>query len=293
MTSPAVWAVIVTFNRRDLLEECLAALAAQTRPVDRVLVLDNASTDGTGQMVRDQHPEATLVALPQNVGGAGGFHRGMEEAHSGGADWIWLMDDDTLPRPDALAELLAAPAMLPDGVPRPLLLASKAVWHDGRLHPMNAPGFERNRTDLVIRGCERGLMPLRTATFVSLLVHRDAVDQHGLPHAHFFIWSDDIEYTARVVRHGGGAYLVPTSVVHHNTETAYTAVSTSGSRFYYHARNTVYMIRGSAWDRREKLTLLWILMATSSRYLRHNRFAPANVAVVLRGLRDGLRAASA
>jgi len=153
---------------------------------------------------------------------------------------------------------------------------------------MNEPGFERDDASFVIAGSEHGLMPLRTTTFVSLLVHRDAVDRFGLPLAHFFIWSDDIEYTARVVRGGGAAYLVPTSVVHHKTKTAYTAVSTSGPRFYYHARNTLFMLRGRAWDAREKLTLVWILGNTSLQYLRHNRFARENLAVVTRGLRDGL-----
>ncbi len=283
-----VWAVVVTYNRRDLLEECLAELAGQTRPLDHVLVVDNASSDGTAEMVRQKHPGLGLLALAENVGGAGGFNRGMEVAYAGGADWIWLMDDDTIPTPDALAELLAAPDELPSSLPRPLLLASKAVWTDGSLHPMNHPGFERNHPELLIQGCERGLMPLRTSTFVSLLVHRDAVEHHGLPLAHYFIWSDDIEYTARVTRAGGGAYLVPTSVVQHKTKTAYTAVSTSGTRFYYHVRNYVYMIRGSAWDAREKLTLVWLLSRTSLQYLRYNSFAKVNMTVILRGLRDGL-----
>ncbi len=281
-------AVVVTFNRRALLAECLAALASQDRRPDRVLVVDNASTDGTADWIRGEHPGVDLLALPENVGGAGGFHAGLAAAHAGGAEWIWLMDDDTLPRPDALAELLAAPERL-DGLPRPLLLASKAVWDDGRLHPMNMPGFERERAALVVAGGERGVMPLRTATFVSLLVHREAVDRFGLPLEHYFIWSDDIEYTARIVRGGGAAYLVPASVAHHKTKTPHTAVSTSGTRFYFHVRNTLYMLRGRSWSGREKLTLVWILFATALEYLRHNAFRAANVATVLRGLRDGLR----
>lgn len=288
---PSVWAVVVTYNRLALLRECLTALEAQTRPLDGVIVIDNASTDGTPSAVAEGFPWVRLQVLGENRGGAGGFHAGLQQAHRAGADWIWLMDDDTIARENALEELLGAADRLPAFEP-PSLLASRAVWNDGRLHPMNAPGFERDDVSRVVAGCERGLMPLRTATFVSLMVHRGVVDRHGLPLAHYFIWSDDIEYTARILRREQG-YLVPTSVVHHKTSTPYTAVSTSGERFYYHVRNTLFMIRGAAWNRREKLTLVWIIISTTRAYLRFNRWAPTNLRVVLRGMRDGLRPGAA
>jgi GT2 family glycosyltransferase len=285
-----VAAVVVTYNRRALLAECLAALHAQTRPPERILVVDNASTDGTAAWLREAHPEVDLLALATNEGGAGGFHEGMRRAHAEGADWLWLMDDDTIPRPDALAELLAAPARLGDAMPAPALLASRVEWADGRLHPMNVPGFERTFPDRLLAGAERGVMPLRTATFVSLLVHRSAVDRHGLPLKHFFIWSDDIEFSARVMRDGTTpGVLVPTSVVLHKTGQPYTAISTSGERFYFHVRNTLYMLRGGAWRPQEKPSLVFILFTSTLAYLRFNRFARANLAVVWRGVRDGLR----
>lgn len=282
-----VCAVVVTYERRELLRECLSALEAQTRPPDRVLVVDNASRDGTSGMVREDFGSVDLLPLAENLGGAGGFHAGLKAARGAGADWIWLMDDDTIPSPDALAELLSAPDRL-DGFPVPLLLASKAVWTDGRLHPMNLPVLERRRVERTVESCGRGLMPIRTATFVSLLVAGAAVDRYGLPLKHYFIWSDDYEYTARVLRRESG-YLVPQSVVHHKTKTAHSAVSDSGERFYYHVRNTLFMLRSQAWDPWEKLTLVWALLATTAAYLRHNRLARANIGVVIRGLRDGVR----
>ena len=67
------------------------------------------------------------------------------------------------------------------------------------MHPMNNPGFEREDLSAVLAGAEQRLMPLRTATFVSLMLHRGAVDRHGLPLKRYFLWSDDIEYTARIL----------------------------------------------------------------------------------------------
>ena len=289
MSGPtSVSAVVVTYNRLPLLRECLTALAEQTRPPDRVIVVDNASTDGTPEAVRSEFPAADLLALPENVGGAGGFHEGLKLAHADGAEWIWLMDDDTIPTPTALAELLAAPAAI-GGMARPQLLSSRTLWRDGRLHPMNEPSFKREPEHFV-ESCERGVLPLRMATFVSLLVHRSAVDEFGLPLKHYFIWSDDIEYTARVLRDRDVGYFVPDSVVEHRTKAAHTAVTETGGRFYYHVRNSLYMMRGPAWNLREKLSLVWALVFTTQIYLRHNRFARANLAIVARGLRDGVRA---
>lgn len=282
-----VCAVVVTHNRLALLRECLSALEGQTHRPERILVVDNASTDGTGNAVRAEFPAAELVSLPENRGSSGGFHAGLQAARTGEQEWFWLMDDDTIARPDALAALLAAPAAVADLPPAPMLLASRVVWRDGRLHPMNTPGFERSDVAHLVQSGARGLLPLRVTTFVSLLVRRAAVDRHGLPPQHFFIWSDDLEFTARILRHEAG-YVVPDSVVEHRTRDAHTAVSASGGRFYFHVRNTLFMLRGSAWNGVEKATLLYLLATTTVAYLIGAQDHRAALQVVARGLRDGL-----
>ncbi len=243
------------------------------------MVVDNASSDGTVAMLHEAHPDVQVLALPTNQGGAGGFHAGLAHAYAGRFDWIWLMDDDTIPTATCLEALLEAARRLPAP---PALLASKVVWTDGRLHPMNHPGLERERADAVVRASELGLMPLRTATFVSLLVSHAAVHAFGLPLRRYFLWSDDIEYTARILRRAPG-YLVPSSVVVHKTEQPHTAVSTSGDRFYFHLRNTLYMLRGNSWAPSEKPSVLYFLISTVITYLRANRFAPRVLMIVLRG----------
>jgi rhamnopyranosyl-N-acetylglucosaminyl-diphospho-decaprenol beta-1,3/1,4-galactofuranosyltransferase len=282
----SVCAIVVTHNRKEMLRECLEALASQRRRPDRILVVDNASSDGTGAMVERDFGAVEVLRLPTNEGGAGGFHEGMKRAHADGADWLWLLDDDTIPNADALEQLLAAPARLEPG-PSPTLLVSKAVWRDGSMHPMNRPGPERRRLERVIDGAQRGLVPVRFATFVSLLVERGAIDRHGLPLKHFFMWSDDIEYTSRVLTTERG-YLVPTSVVVHKTKTAHTAMTSPPDRFYFHVRNTVFMIRGARRRRRDRLVSGWVLVTSIAESLSRDPSA-ARVRAVLRGLRDGLR----
>ena len=282
----SVCAIVVTYERRELLGQCLHALGAQTRPPDRVIVVDNASSDGTADLVRERFGGFDLVELPENVGGAGGFVAGIERAIELGHDWMWLMDDDTVPADDALEQLLAADSAA-DGNGRPMVLASRVVWTDGRDHPMNKPWPKPVARDAVIRSATQGVMPLRSASFVSLMVRREAIERHGLPHSHYFIWNDDVEFTARVLRRETG-YWVPRSVARHLTGEFYKPSASTGERFYYEVRNKLWMIKGPAWEPHNKLLLLRHLEANIRHYLIGNRFRPWAVKVVARGLRDGL-----
>jgi GT2 family glycosyltransferase len=249
-------------------------------------VVDNASSDGTSAMVRREHPRAELLRLPENLGSSGGFHRGLAAAHATGATWAWIMDDDTIPTAEALERLLAAPAP-PAGYPEPLLLCSRVVWTDGSPHPMNQPVLRRD-PQVYLDACEQGLLPVRTATFPSLLVHRDAIDRYGLPNAHYFIWGDDWEYTSRILREAPAGYLVPDSVVEHRTKSAHTAVTDGGPRYYFHARNWLYMMRSRSFGPGEKVSLAFWLAASVLAYLRVERASPESLRTIGRAFRDGL-----
>jgi rhamnopyranosyl-N-acetylglucosaminyl-diphospho-decaprenol beta-1,3/1,4-galactofuranosyltransferase len=277
-------AIVVTYNRRALLEECLDALLAQTVPADEIIVIDNASTDGTPDLVRERFPGIHLERLPENLGGAGGFHRGLELGHQRGHDWLWLMDDDTIARPDALAELLAGARRAPE---RPALVASQVQWTDGRLHPMNRPHPRWRTMGDVVAGAEHGLVALRTATFVSVLIARETVDRHGLPLARYFIWSDDTEYTARALRHEQG-YLVPESIVVHKTRTPHTAIEDTSGRFYFHVRNSLLLLRGTSYSTIERWDYGRYFLRTIKTYLARNRWRPSALKTVARGAKDGL-----
>ncbi|MFD0901017.1 glycosyltransferase [Actinomadura sediminis] len=240
-----VAAVVVTYERRDLLAESLTALAAQERPPDRVVVVDNASGDGTATMVRERFPDADLLVLPRNTGGAGGFAAGMARALAGDADLLWLLDDDTVPEPGALRALLAARDRTagPDGPAT--LLASRVVWTDGRDHPMNTPR-PKPRASAVERAAAdaAGCVPIRSASFVSVLVDAAAVRARGLPVADYFLWNDDFEFTTRLLR-GRRGVLCPDSVVVHKTRTFGGADADPGDRFYYEVRNKIWLFTGS------------------------------------------------
>ena len=117
-----LWALIVTYNRQAALAQSLPRMLAEA--VDGVLVVDNASTDGTGDwLARQDDPRLTVLRLAQNLGGAGGFEAGLrmltESPETSPPDWICLLDDDAWPEPGAMAAFRARNAQADPDAPGP------------------------------------------------------------------------------------------------------------------------------------------------------------------------------
>jgi len=280
-----VWAVVVTYNRKSLLRKNLEALRGQTRPPDAVLVVDNASTDGTAAMLAAEFPEVQVLSLPENQGGAGGFHEGMRRAYQAGADWLWLMDDDTFPEPGALEALLRAAEELK---PPPAVLASTQLLPDGRPHPTAAfvTPTDFRRLSLWLRYRPR-YRPIRWALFTSALLHRSVIEAEGLPHKAFFIWEDDLEYTGRILRRGYGYQVAASRVVHQSASKPYVSATTGENRVYYGVRNRLWVLRGPAFGPLGK-TFLFAQMALGVLGFLALHPSRQSVAEVVRAVRDGL-----
>lgn len=219
--APKVTAVVVTFNRHELLRRCLAALQAQHRSPSSIIVVDNSSTDDTwltlDEIAATSPIPIRIVRTSSNLGGAGGFAVGIETALAESPSWLWLMDDDCESAPEALSELLRAAEQLHTQGERwgPVgFLASTVLWSDGTPHRMNRPGRISARG---MPPSRPGLTPIDHASFVSLLVSAVAVEHCGLPIAEFFIGSDDVEYCWRMRRAGFFGYHVASSRAYHLT----------------------------------------------------------------------------
>ncbi len=286
-------AVVVTWNRVALLRECLTAILGQTRAPDRVIVVDNASTDDTLAMLAAEFADGVeVLALDENTGGAGGFAAGVTRALSDGPDWVWMLDDDTIPEPGALEALLDAPARV-DGLPAPALLCSRVKWTDGAPHPMNEPWPRWTDEATALGAIERGLLAIRAATYVSILVSGAALQESGPPRAPYFIWGDDVEFTARVLKERTG-YYVPESVVVHKTKTNYMAARSDSPRYALDVRNKLWMVRaGDVWQPYERLWWISLGLKGIGQYLQFNRYRPKAWATIARGVRDGLTRAPA
>ena len=235
----SIAAVVVTYNRKDLLCECIRALLSQTVLPAEILVVDNASTDGTQDAVAEyvSGGQITYQNTGENLGGAGGFSCGIKEAVLRGYEYIWIMDDDTLPHPDALEKLLAAEKQVSPGWG---FLSSKAVWTDGSLCRMNEQKLYGHSVQDAA-----GIVPCRQATFVSLFLSTAAVETYGLPIREFFIWGDDVEYTRRLSADVPCYYVSDSVVLHKTANNVGSNIAKDDPkrlpRYRYAYRNEVYI----------------------------------------------------
>ncbi|MEZ5096628.1 MAG: glycosyltransferase [Nocardioides sp.] len=202
----SVAVVVVTYNRADLLAGMLDALAAQTHAPDAVIVIDNASTDHTQQVLAQERGlPLQVVTEPENTGGSGGFHHGLGLAFEQGYDRMWLMDDDVLPAPDCLETLLR--------YPESCLMAVREDRH-GHLVEKSAVDFDL-RNPLALRPKRASvegsygsraalpeLVELHVVAFEGFLVHRGVVATIGLPDRSYFIFYDDADFAIRARRAG-------------------------------------------------------------------------------------------
>lgn len=240
-------AVVVTHNRLELLRQCVQHLLGQSLPCD-VLLVDNASEDGTRDWAEGLARENARVLYcntGKNIGGAGGFNAGMRWAVEDGYSHVWIMDDDTLPAPDALERLLEADALVGREYG---FLSSVVLWTDGRECRMNRPKLKKAYYEH-IELLQHGVIMAEQATFVSCLFRAETVMYAGLPIREFFIWGDDIEYTRRLsVRMKLPCYLVGKSrVVHAMNDNNGSSIATDRTeriaRYNYAFRNENYLYR--------------------------------------------------
>lgn len=216
--SETVAAVVVTYNRKQLLTECLDALLSQTRPVEKIILIDNASTDGTPEMLKKQgYLDNSLIAyvrLPENTGGAGGFHEGVKLGYESGYDWLWLMDDDAVANKDALQNLLDnsldenniyGSTAVKGGFLSWTMLGYKQNWKD-----------EINLAQKLPKHIDVNIIP-----FIGILLSKDVIKNNGYPDKDYFLAADDIEYCMRARKNGAKIILVRDSQINHPLSNRY------------------------------------------------------------------------
>jgi rhamnopyranosyl-N-acetylglucosaminyl-diphospho-decaprenol beta-1,3/1,4-galactofuranosyltransferase len=202
----SVAAVLVTFNRKELLCECLDALLKQTSPLGRIVLIDNASTDGTPELLLERgyadKEVLDYVRLPVNSGGAGGFHEGVKRAYNAGFEWLWLMDDDVEPMPDALSRMLSHANVSS-------CIQGCKVFSDGQSEEWerwaNIDGAGRRIPSPQPYNNE--YIEAQTGCFEGMLIRRQIVSKIGFPDKRFFVGGDDVAYGYMASKHTQVIYL--------------------------------------------------------------------------------------
>ena len=244
-TKTTVDCVVVTYNRLKLLKECLAALENQTYRISNLYVVDNNSTDNTLAYLKGfskEYKNLKIIHLNKNLGGAGGFNKGIKKfIENSDSDFAWIMDDDTIPNNDALEKLMDKV----NSVSNLGFLASNIVWQDGTPAIMNIPTVSSSWNQNITKG----LVQIKSASFVSILFPRKVIEKVGLPITDFFIWGDDVEYTLRISQAGYKGYLVNDSIAEHKiaknigVDIVNEENSNRIKRYYYSRRNAIFTER--------------------------------------------------
>jgi rhamnopyranosyl-N-acetylglucosaminyl-diphospho-decaprenol beta-1,3/1,4-galactofuranosyltransferase len=297
----SICAVVATFNRKAVLTKCLTALLSQSRSLDEIVLIDNASTDGTGEFIKAEFSRVTYVKLSENIGSAGGFGEGLKLAYEKGHDWIWVMDNDAVPLADALEKLASSPAMLLDNV---YAVASTVMDGDGRILHWHRNLFDSRtlkETPVDAARYKDEYFEVDTAGWTGLLVSCRTIKDVGLPLKDLFIYFDDCEYSLRM-RQKGIILTVPASKVLHSpgslnpgTGKPIRWLRPSRWRQYYVTRNRIYTYRkyarpGLFFERLPFYTMIGLGLAygvLQTLVFREYRFQ--SLRIRLRGTWDGLR----
>lgn len=245
-----ITAVVVTFNRKELLKKNIEALRRQ-KELTTILVVNNGSTDGTAEWLDSQ---GDLCVIHQsNVGGSGGFYTGIDAAYKGGADWIWCMDDDVFPREGCLTALLAEARDEKVGMLAPRrFLDGKIFTNDFQRYNLTNP-FTSMYEGKLRKMQVDGPTEIVGTAFEGPFIRRAVVEQIGLPNKDLFIFCDDTDYCLRTVLAGWKIMYVPAAemdkqLFFSNDTWAERERKKKWKRFY-HVRNSTYLSHhyGKTW----------------------------------------------
>lgn len=216
-----VCAVVVTYNRKELLIACLDSLCKQTRPIDAMYIIDNFSNDGTAQLLlkngyinelppenldepfemeitSNDKPKIYYVRMNENTGGAGGFFEGQKRAYEKGFDWLWLMDDDGY-APDNCLEIIINEAYKNNLKALNPLVVNK---EDNTKLSFGLTKSMKLTEETIQKANKNGLIFYRANPFNGTFLHKDIMEKCGYIKKEMFIWGDEKEYFMRIRKNG-------------------------------------------------------------------------------------------
>ena len=243
--------IIVTYNRKNLLLECVQSVLAQSTPLTSIYIINNNSTDGTIEFLQTngilKNKLIKLINLTKNIGGAGGFNLGIQIAYQDGCDYMWLMDDDTIALPSTLEKLFKVYQLLENE--NIGFVCSHVEWIDQTPHKMNIPHIKLTIQEYPFNYFAKyNYFLIKSCSFVSVLISRYTILYAGFPRAEMFIWGDDLEYFTRISQMKFLGVYVPESIVIHKThknenDNIFTLDEKNLWKLSYSVRNNLYIIK--------------------------------------------------
>ena len=283
--------LVVTYNRKNLLYENISAIRKQSYIKYDYYICDNASTDGTHQIVAhaiNKDKRIKYYNTGANLGGAGGFAYGLKIILKEKYDFCWVMDDDAIPDKAALWELVNAAEKI--GYREFSFLASYVLWTDGTLCKMNQCSI-LNADTWENKEC-LDVLPIDRCSFVGCFINLYYAKKIGLPIKEFFIYGDDAEYTLRLSNCNKAFWIPKSKVIHKMPSNSRIGIAEAPleriSRYKYEYRNRVYIYRN-----RDKLSwgkIIYIYIKECVKVLiRSQNSKCIRLRVIIGGLIKGIR----
>ena len=294
-----VVAVVVTYNRLSLLQRVVDALQKQSVKLDKILVINNGSTDGTKDWLDGQ---SNLTVIHQeNVGGSGGFYRGIQEASKEDSDWIWCMDDDVFPRERCLETLLSvAEKQEHVGIVCPhRLMSDKTFVGEAKTLNLSNPFKDMHNDMLLDSDVEnQEVVSIVGMAFEGPLIRKEVVSKIGLPNKDLFILYDDTDYSYRAVLAGYRVMVVRDALMDKydfQSKSSYREDKMKNKwKLAYHIRNTAYFghrYGKNVWVRNYAAIpfLLHMYAAITFNFFRGHKYSFSDYGLFWRMMRRGVR----
>ena len=298
-----VLAHIHTFNDADIIDRTIEGVLRQTRPVDGILLVDNASTDGT--LDRPSVRNTTVLRHSENLGTSGAVHSGFSFALQHGYDWIWVFDADSIPEPDALEKLLTLYSEWPSSQQNETAFLACLARNSSDGKPIHGQIFTRHGVNVVREPLDRRWFLCHVVIWSGCLYRVAAVSQIGLPNPDYVLDVGEIEYGYQVMRAGFKGFIYQDAVMHHNIRGSASITPAriklgpvtlrffdfAPIRCYYTCRNEVYFALYEAAQARLWLVLrrtMFGLTVLVTNFLLRPRSRAQQIRACFRGIWHGL-----
>jgi GT2 family glycosyltransferase len=295
VASPLVYAVTVNWNRPGDTLECLSSLKAQTYPRLKLIAVDNGSTDSSARLISESQPDLELIASPTNLGFAGGYNAGIRQALDMGADYVFIINNDTTLHPQAI-ECLMKYARPEHGILAPLVYFAadpQRIWSaGGRLNRWNLEVTHRWDGQLDPGGWP-AWVEQDFVTGCAMLFPRQTLQAIGLFDERFWFTYEDSDICYRVRSARRPILLVPEARIWHKVAQSSGGKGSPLER-YWMARSSVLFFKKHARPYQWPVILIWRLgsaFRTTARLTLRGEFA--SVKAYWQGLWDALLGSTA
>jgi hypothetical protein len=293
---PLTYIILLNWNQADLTIACLDSLAEISYPNARTILVDNGSTDGSLATIREQYPDMQVIKNGENLGFSAANNRGIERALAQGAEYVLLLNNDTVVAPDFLEYLIreaesdsgigvVAPKIYYYDEPNTIWYGGGYIdWKSGQTRHLHVGQIDSNEQEEVVQ-------EVNFVSACAMCIKRIVLESVGLLDARFFIYFDETDWCARLVRSGFRCEYIPQSKIWHKVSSLMGVASPQTA--YYMTRNEILFLSKNS-QGPKKFFLLWRAYRDHTRTILAYSLLPKNRGLkrhrnaIIAGLRDAL-----